>query len=100
MRIRPWSGTVLVHATFPVDDILGRKLQGFCDLQGFGDSKNMIVKGCNSRLKTIPSANHGCPSEMIDSVGSEDQEQGDGGYGYFAEGSNDEGAGSLFEEVF
>jgi hypothetical protein len=37
---------------------------------------------------------------MIDSVGSEHQEQGDGGYGYLAERSYDEGAGSLFEQVF
>ena len=37
---------------------------------------------------------------MVDAVGSENQQQGDGGYGYFAYGSYDEGAGSLFEEVF
>ena len=38
--------------------------------------------------------------EVVDVVGSEDQEQGDGGDGYFAYGSYDEGAGALFEEVF
>jgi hypothetical protein len=38
--------------------------------------------------------------EVVDVVGSEDQEQGDGGYGCFAYGSYDEGAGSLLEEVF
>jgi hypothetical protein len=37
---------------------------------------------------------------VVDVVGSEDKEQGDGGYGYFAYGSYDEGAGSLLEEVF
>jgi len=39
-------------------------------------------------------------SEVVDAVGSEDQQQGDGGYGYFAYGSYDKGAGSLLEEVF
>ena len=38
--------------------------------------------------------------EVVNVVGSEDQEQSDGGYGYFAYGSYDEGAGALFEEVF
>ena len=40
------------------------------------------------------------PLEVVNVVGSKDQEQGDGGYGYFAERSYDEGAGALFEEVF
>jgi hypothetical protein len=37
---------------------------------------------------------------VVEAVGSEDQEQGDGGDGDFADGSYDEGAGALFEEVF
>ena len=41
-----------------------------------------------------------CVLEVVDSVGSKDQEEGDGGDGYFADGAYDEGAGSLFEEVF
>jgi hypothetical protein len=38
--------------------------------------------------------------EVVDAVGPQYQEQGDGGYGYFAEGSYDEGAGALLEEIF
>jgi hypothetical protein len=37
---------------------------------------------------------------VVEVVRSEDQQERDGGYGYFAYGSYDEGAGSLFEEVF
>ena len=38
--------------------------------------------------------------EVIDPVGDEDEEKGDGGDGDLAYGSYDEGAGALFEEVF
>ena len=38
--------------------------------------------------------------EVVDAVGSEDQQQGDGGDGDFAYCSYYEGPGSLFEEVF
>jgi hypothetical protein len=47
-----------------------------------------------------PSGIMGHPLEVVDVVSSEDQEEGDGGYGYFPYGSYDEGAGSLLEEVF
>jgi hypothetical protein len=60
---------------------------------------------------TIPSdfvlGDHGAPVvgsipalEVVDVVGSEDQQECDRGDGYFAYGSYDEGAGALFEEVF
>ena len=42
----------------------------------------------------------GHPLEVVDVVGSQDQEEGDGGYGYFAYGPYDEGASALLEEVF
>ena len=38
--------------------------------------------------------------EVVNAVGPQDQEQGNGGYGYFAYRSYDEGAGALLEEVF
>ena len=37
---------------------------------------------------------------MVEVVGGEDQEKGDGGDGDFADRSYDEGARALFEEVF
>lgn len=37
---------------------------------------------------------------MVEAVGSEDQEQGNGGDGDFADGSYEEGTGALLEEVF
>ena len=41
-----------------------------------------------------------CALQVIDFVGSEDESEGDGRDDDFAEGSDDEWAGSLFEEVF
>ena len=41
-----------------------------------------------------------CGLELVEVVGGEDEEKGDGGDGDLAEGSYDEGAGALFEEVF
>ena len=50
---------------------------------------------------TLPNGDLGYSGlEVVEVVGSEDLEEGDGGYCYFAYGSYDEGAGSLLEEVF
>ena len=38
--------------------------------------------------------------QVVEVVGGEDQEKGDGGDGDFADCSYDEGARALFEEVF
>jgi len=38
--------------------------------------------------------------QVVEVVGGEDQQQGDGGDGDFADCSYDEGARALFEEVF
>ncbi len=38
--------------------------------------------------------------EAVEVISGEDEEESDGGDGYFADGSYEEGAGALFEEVF